>query len=105
MKQDQAGYSLALYARASMEIKFVVAEIVDTTNGEVLGQARIEIESHNWKHYETRLRVQRDCKMQNSDYMSLRIMNVGLIMFLQACFGWIIFRCFLPIALAMFAKK
>ncbi|UUZ84814.1 hypothetical protein LJK88_15005 [Paenibacillus sp. P26] len=62
VKQDPKGYRLALYARASVEIKFVAAEIVDTRSGEILGSARIDIESHNWKHYESRITVQRDCE-------------------------------------------
>ncbi|MFX3634546.1 MAG: alpha-L-arabinofuranosidase C-terminal domain-containing protein [Candidatus Pristimantibacillus sp.] len=62
VKQDRHGYHLALYARASIEIKFVVAEIVDTTSGEVLGRTRIDLVSHNWKHYESRLMVERDCE-------------------------------------------
>ncbi|MDU0200691.1 alpha-L-arabinofuranosidase C-terminal domain-containing protein [Paenibacillus sp. GCM10012304] len=62
VKQDQDGYTLALFARASVEIKFVSAEIVDKSSGEVLGHVRIQIESHNWKYYETRLQVQRDCE-------------------------------------------
>ncbi|MDF2644795.1 MAG: alpha-L-arabinofuranosidase [Paenibacillus sp.] len=62
VKQDQHGYNLALYARASVEIKFVVAEIVDKTSGEVLGRARIDMVSHNWKHYESRITVERYCE-------------------------------------------
>ncbi|WP_261305270.1 alpha-L-arabinofuranosidase C-terminal domain-containing protein [Paenibacillus andongensis] len=63
VKQDLQGFKLALYARASIEIKFVAAEIVDVTSGEVLGRARIDIDSHNWKHYEVLLKVQRDCEL------------------------------------------
>ncbi|MDQ0920795.1 alpha-N-arabinofuranosidase [Paenibacillus sp. V4I5] len=62
VKQDRDGYYLALYARASIEIKYVVAEIVDTTSGEVLGRTRIDLVSHNWKHYESRLTVSRSCE-------------------------------------------
>ncbi|KIL39483.1 alpha-L-arabinofuranosidase [Gordoniibacillus kamchatkensis] len=62
VKQDRNGYYLALYARASVEIKFVVAEIADKTSGEVLGQARIDLVSHDWKHYESRLAVERECE-------------------------------------------
>ncbi|WP_240418080.1 alpha-L-arabinofuranosidase C-terminal domain-containing protein [Paenibacillus periandrae] len=62
VKQDGDGYDLALYARASVEIRFVVAEIVDAMSGEVLGSIRIDITSHNWAHYESRLTVGRDCE-------------------------------------------
>lgn len=62
VKQDLQGYDLALYARASVEIKYVIAVIADRASGEVLGQSRIDLVSHNWKHYEARLTVQRDCE-------------------------------------------
>ncbi|CAH1192363.1 hypothetical protein PAECIP111891_00275 [Paenibacillus allorhizoplanae] len=62
VKEDQLGYELALYARASIEIKFLTAEIVDTASGEVLGATRIEIESHNWKQYASRIKVSRLCE-------------------------------------------
>ncbi|TDF89789.1 alpha-L-arabinofuranosidase C-terminal domain-containing protein [Paenibacillus piri] len=62
VKQDADGYDLALYARASIEIKFVLAEIVDKMSGEMLGSTRIDLTGHNWKHYETRLTVQRNCE-------------------------------------------
>ncbi|WJH32678.1 alpha-L-arabinofuranosidase [Paenibacillus sp. CC-CFT747] len=62
VKQDRDGYSLALYARASIEINYIVAEIADKNSGEVLGSARINLDSHNWKHYESRLTVERDCE-------------------------------------------
>ncbi|TVY09154.1 alpha-L-arabinofuranosidase C-terminal domain-containing protein [Paenibacillus cremeus] len=62
VKQDRDGYSLELYARASVEIKFVVAELVDRNSGDVLGSTRIDLVSHNWKYYESRLPVKRTCE-------------------------------------------
>lgn len=62
VKQDLAGYRLALYVRASVEIRFVTAEIVDGSSGEVLGSVRIDPVSHEWKHYETRIPVKRTCE-------------------------------------------
>ncbi|MFC5449284.1 alpha-L-arabinofuranosidase C-terminal domain-containing protein [Paenibacillus aestuarii] len=62
VKQDLNGYELALYARASIEIKFVMAEIVDWKSEEVLGSARIDIRSHNWQHYAARIPVSRSCE-------------------------------------------
>ncbi|WP_284645866.1 alpha-L-arabinofuranosidase C-terminal domain-containing protein [Paenibacillus silviterrae] len=62
VKKDEEGYRLAVYARASVEIKYVAAEIVDQMSGEVLGRARIDLVSHYWKHYEARLPVLRDCE-------------------------------------------
>ncbi|GIP37870.1 hypothetical protein J31TS4_11500 [Paenibacillus sp. J31TS4] len=62
VKQDREGYRLALYTRASVEIKFVMAELVDKTSEEVLGSARIDLLSHNWSHYETRIPADRDCE-------------------------------------------
>lgn len=62
VKQDRNGYYLSLYARASIEIKFVAAEIVDRRTGEVLGSTRIDLVSHNWMHYESCLTVLRDCE-------------------------------------------
>lgn len=62
VKEDQNGYELTLYARASIEIKFLTAEIVDASSGEVLGSASIEIQSHNWKCYASRIKVSRFCE-------------------------------------------
>ncbi|OAS17819.1 alpha-L-arabinofuranosidase C-terminal domain-containing protein [Paenibacillus oryzisoli] len=62
VKKDQQGYALSLYARASVEIKFLQADIVDVATGEVLGSTRIEIESHNWRNYESRIGVSRLCE-------------------------------------------
>ncbi|MDR6880692.1 alpha-L-arabinofuranosidase C-terminal domain-containing protein [Bacillus sp. 3255] len=62
VKQDSQGYDLALYARASVEIKQVTAEIVDRASGEVLGRTNIELISHDWRHYEAVLTVSRDCE-------------------------------------------
>ncbi|WP_248927184.1 alpha-L-arabinofuranosidase C-terminal domain-containing protein [Paenibacillus hamazuiensis] len=62
VKRDAQGYRLAVYARASVEIKFVVAEIADTMSGDVLGRTRIDIVSHDWRRYEMRLAVERDCE-------------------------------------------
>jgi alpha-N-arabinofuranosidase len=62
VKEDQNGYELALYTRASIEIKFLTAEIVDAASGEVLGSTRIEIDSHNWKRYASRIQVSRLCE-------------------------------------------
>ena len=62
VKEDRDGYELALYARASVEIKFLTAEIVDTTSGKVLGSTRIDVESHNWKRYVSRITVSRYCE-------------------------------------------
>ncbi|SDD07789.1 alpha-N-arabinofuranosidase [Paenibacillus sp. UNCCL117] len=63
VKRDPAGYALALYARASVEIKWLVAEIADKASGEVLGSARIPLSSgHTWAHYESRIALERDCE-------------------------------------------
>lgn len=62
VKRDQIGYDLKVYARASVEIKFVIAEIVDRRSNEVLGSTRIDLVSHNWKQYESRLVIRRDCE-------------------------------------------
>lgn len=62
VKQDLDGYRMALYARASVEIRYVIAEIVDVRCEEVLGSARIDLSSHDWKHYETLIPVVRPCE-------------------------------------------
>lgn len=62
VREDKAGYRLKLYARASVEIKFVIAEIADLAGGEILGSARIPIGSHDWAEYETRIPVARSCE-------------------------------------------
>lgn len=62
VKKDQEGYQLVLYARASVEIKFIVADIVDRTTSEILGSTRIDLVSHNWMNYESRLTIIRDCE-------------------------------------------
>lgn len=62
VKEDQQGYALSLYARASVEIKFLQADIVNAATGEVLGSTRIEIESHNWHNYTSCIKVSRFCE-------------------------------------------
>ncbi|MGG1519612.1 alpha-L-arabinofuranosidase C-terminal domain-containing protein [Paenibacillus oryzisoli] len=62
VKQDQSGYALSLYARASVDIKYVLAEIVNQRTGEVLGQVRIDLESHDWRAYDVRLQVEQACE-------------------------------------------
>ncbi|CAM3637874.1 alpha-L-arabinofuranosidase C-terminal domain-containing protein [Cohnella lubricantis] len=62
VQEDSDGYKLTLYARASVEIKFVAAEIVDCMTEEELGTARIQLESHDWAEYEARLPVKRECE-------------------------------------------
>ncbi|MFH5183372.1 alpha-L-arabinofuranosidase C-terminal domain-containing protein [Paenibacillus sp. TAB 01] len=62
VKQDLDGYHLAVYARASVEIKYVTAEIADKMSGDVLGSVRINLTSHDWRHYAVRLTVLRDCE-------------------------------------------
>lgn len=62
VKQDPDGYRMALYARASVEIRYILAEIVDRRTEEALGAARIDISSHDWKHYEALIPVVRSCE-------------------------------------------
>lgn len=62
VKKDAEGYRLALFARASAEIKYIVAEIADRMSGELLGSTRIEMGNHNWKLYASRISVERDCE-------------------------------------------
>ncbi|WP_345774048.1 alpha-L-arabinofuranosidase C-terminal domain-containing protein [Paenibacillus sp. H1-7] len=62
VKRDPRGYRMELYARASVDIKFAIAEIADRMSGEVLSRSRIDLVSHDWLHYETSLTVERDCE-------------------------------------------
>ncbi|WP_036747018.1 alpha-L-arabinofuranosidase C-terminal domain-containing protein [Paenibacillus sp. UNC451MF] len=62
VKQDRNGYHLQVYARASIEIKWLIAEIVDKHSEDVLASTRLDLVSHNWAHYESSLKVSRDCE-------------------------------------------
>lgn len=55
------GYAVKLVARASVELQYVLVEAADRRTGELLGSARIELASHNWRAYEARLNVARAC--------------------------------------------
>ncbi|MDU2238951.1 MAG: alpha-L-arabinofuranosidase [Paenibacillus sp.] len=54
-------YSIKLVARASVEISYVIVEVVDRLRQERLGLERIELDSHNWREYEAMLAISRDC--------------------------------------------
>jgi len=54
-------YAVKLVARASVELRYCLVEAVDRRTEERLGRTRIELTSHNWKEYEARLTVSRDC--------------------------------------------
>lgn len=54
-------YELRLFARASIEIKYVVLEIMDSHTQENLCRTTIDIESHDWREYKRQLKAERDC--------------------------------------------
>ncbi|RIX51166.1 alpha-L-arabinofuranosidase [Paenibacillus nanensis] len=56
-----ADYTLKLVARASVELKYVLVEAVDRRTEELLGQARLDLASHNWREYEAVLTIPRAC--------------------------------------------
>ncbi|MBD2871774.1 alpha-L-arabinofuranosidase C-terminal domain-containing protein [Paenibacillus arenilitoris] len=54
-------YTVKLVARASIELKYVLVQAVDRRTEELLGGARVDLSSHNWREYEARLSVAREC--------------------------------------------
>jgi len=54
-------YTVKLAARASVEIRYLLVEAVDRRKEESLGSVRIELVSHNWRDYEARLTLPREC--------------------------------------------
>ncbi|WP_413408786.1 alpha-L-arabinofuranosidase C-terminal domain-containing protein [Paenibacillus amylolyticus] len=54
-------YSLKLVARASIELQYVVLEVVDRRTEEQLGLVTIPIMNHNWEHYDAKMFVTRAC--------------------------------------------
>src|SRR5690606_32213264 len=55
------GYEVKLVARASVELRYLFVDAVDRRTEELLGRARIDLTSHNWRTYEARLPVSRAC--------------------------------------------
>ncbi|WP_028404277.1 alpha-L-arabinofuranosidase C-terminal domain-containing protein [Paenibacillus sp. FSL M8-0142] len=55
-------YSVRVVARASIELQYLIVEAADRRTEELLGRARIELGSHNWKEYEAALPVSRTCE-------------------------------------------
>ncbi|MGO4694842.1 alpha-L-arabinofuranosidase C-terminal domain-containing protein [Paenibacillus sp. 2TAB26] len=56
-----ADYAVKLVARASVELKTIIIAAVDRRSEELLGQVRIELDSHNWREYEAQLSIAREC--------------------------------------------
>lgn len=54
-------YKVKLVARASIEIQYVSVEAVDWRTEEVLGHARIDLVSHDWREYTAEIYVSRAC--------------------------------------------
>jgi alpha-N-arabinofuranosidase len=48
-------YRLRLVARAAIELKALVCELVDPETGDQLGKAELELTNHNWQTYELEL--------------------------------------------------
>ncbi|GGH85889.1 alpha-N-arabinofuranosidase [Pullulanibacillus pueri] len=59
--KGNVNYELKVFARASLEIKFVTIEIVDRKNQEKLCTTQIEVTSHDWREYHGILTADRDC--------------------------------------------
>ncbi|WP_246470136.1 hypothetical protein [Cohnella nanjingensis] len=53
------GYTVKLVARASIEFRYLYIEAVDRQTEELLGRARLELVSHNWREYEAELFLSR----------------------------------------------
>ncbi|RJX39176.1 alpha-L-arabinofuranosidase [Paenibacillus pinisoli] len=56
-----AEYMVKLVARASIELKAIIIEAVDRRSEELLGRVRFELGGHNWREYEARLSIVREC--------------------------------------------
>ncbi len=54
-------YQIKLFARASIEIKFVTIEVIDSKTQEILCKERIDIRSHDWQEYIAQINAVRDC--------------------------------------------
>lgn len=54
-------YEVRLVARASVELRYLFVDAVDRRTEELLGRTRIELAGHNWREYEARLPVSREC--------------------------------------------
>ena len=55
------GYQATIVARASVELRYLLVEIVDRRTEELLSRARVDLVSHNWRRYEARLEMPRAC--------------------------------------------
>lgn len=54
-------YTFHIVARASIGLQYLMVEAVDRRTEEVLGQLKVELDSHNWRDYEGRLTIMRAC--------------------------------------------
>lgn len=54
-------YGLTLFARASIEIRHLIAEIVDLQSQEIISRCSVPLSGHDWKEYKASLAVARPC--------------------------------------------
>lgn len=59
--RGNVNYNVRLIARASIEIKQVILEIIDRKTQKKLSSTKIEIVSHDWREYKTQLKAKRAC--------------------------------------------
>jgi len=59
--RGNVSYKLQIYARASLNIKYIFVEIMDRRTQEKLSGTKIEVNSHDWQEYSSQLTAERDC--------------------------------------------
>lgn len=59
--RGNVSYKVKMFARASIEIKYAVLEVIDIKTQEKLCSTRVDINSHDWWEYTTELLIVRDC--------------------------------------------
>jgi alpha-L-arabinofuranosidase len=59
--RSNINYNFQLYARASMEIKDVILEIINRNSQEKLVSTKIRLDSHDWKEYKGQFVVEKSC--------------------------------------------
>lgn len=55
-------YAVKLVARASIELQYVLVDVVDRRTEELLGRVRIDLDGHTWRTYEAVVRIARSCE-------------------------------------------
>lgn len=59
--QENTVYTLNMYARASLQIKYAVVDLVDTKTDKQYDACKITLTSHDWRHYTGQLTVPAGC--------------------------------------------